>query len=338
MAKPKKVIVACMRNEALFLVEWLAHHLAMGFDRIVVYTNDCEDGTDVLLDLLSQTPWIEHFDNPGPYDMGGTIQRHALHLAFQLPHVRGADWAMHIDADEYLNVTIGKRSVDDLAALYPDADAIAIMWRHFGSSGKKTWEGGSIIESFTRCEDKLPDVAAGQLANFKTLFRPRRFRAMSIHSPKYPRRGVVPVVVNTAGVEMPVEKIKMRRGSGYAVGPHQVTWANACLHHHHVKSDDLHRMKHARGDANGRNNAKRRIGSEFHAYADRNEAVSTSMLGLRRRVRRWEARLRAIPGVIEAEAAAWSWFRARFPVEAGEEHEPGLQPQSLDRSSLPRPA
>ena len=222
---------------------------------------------------------------------------------------------MHIDADEYVNVTIGKRSIDDLIALYPDVDAIAIMWRFFGSAGKTSWEGGSVIESFTRCEGRLPDPAVGEVPNFKTLFRPRRFRAMSVHTPKYPRRGVLPKVVNTDGVDMPVEKLRTRLGSGYAVSAAQVTWNNACLHHHHVKSDDLHLLKHARGDANGRDNAKRLLGSDVYHQANRNEAVSTSLLGLRRRVRRWEMQLRAIPGVLEAEAAAWCWFRANFSAD-----------------------
>lgn len=314
MAKPKEIIVACMRNEALFLVEWLAHHLAAGFDKIIVYTNDCDDGTDRILDLLAATSRIEHHPNPGPYTIGGTIQRHALYRAFQLAEVGRADWVLHIDADEYVSVTIGKRNIYNLIAPYPAADAIALMWRHFGSAAKAVWEGGSVVESFTRCEGRPPDPSAGELTNFKTLFRPRQFRAMSIHSPKYPRRGVLPKVVNTAGVDLPVEKLKTRTGSGYAVGPHQVTWANACLHHHHVKSDDLHKLKHARGDATGRNTYKRRIGSSFYNHANRNEAEPTSLLGLRRRVRRMEARLRAIPGVLEAEAADWAWFRAQFPA------------------------
>ena len=311
-----------MRNEALFLVEWLAHHLSVGFDRIVVYTNDCDDGTDRILHLLTQTGRIEHHPNPGPYTVGGTIQRHALYTAFQLPHVRGADWALHIDADEYVNVTVGQRNIDDLIAIHPGVDAIALMWRLFGSAGKAIWEGGSVIESFTRCEERLPDPAAGEIPNFKTLFRPRRFRAMSVHSPKYPRRGVLPKVVNTDGVDMPVAKLRTRTGSGYVVSAEQVTWKNACLHHHHVKSDDLHLLKHARGDANGRSNAKRLLGSAIYQQANRNEAESTSLLGLRRRVRRWETRLRAIPGVLEAEAAAWVWFRANFAADAAQQDQP----------------
>jgi hypothetical protein len=310
-----KVIVACMRNEAIFLVEWLAHHLAIGFDRIVVFTNACDDGTDTLLKLLGQTGLVEHHDNPGPYEKGGTIQRHALHLAYRIPHVRSAGWVLHIDADEYLNITTGNRRIDDLIRLYPDVDGIAIMWRFFGSSGMASWSGGSIVESFTRCEARLPDAAAGETTGFKTLFRPDRFRAMSVHSPKFPMDGMPPKVVNTAGVAMPDASLLTRLGSGYRVSSHQHSWENACLHHHHVKSDDLQRLKHARGDANGRNNAKRKIGSAYYQYANRNEGSSTSLVALRPCVRPWEERLRSVPGVADIEAAAWSWFRSRYPAQ-----------------------
>jgi hypothetical protein len=301
-----------MRNEALFVVEWLAHHLSLGFGRIVVFTNDCDDGTDAILRLLSQTEWIEHYDNPGPYAVGGTIQRHALHLAFQLPQVRTAGWVLHIDADEYLNVTVGDRRIDDLITLHPTADAIAIMWRFFGSSGKPTWDGGSVVESFTQCAAHLPDVVPGDLIGFKTLFRPAKFKAMSVHSPKLPRRGGPPKVVNTAGVDMPLTTLLTRFGSGYSVTADQITWDNACIHHHHVKSDDLHRLKHARGDANGRPNGKRKIGSSFYKSANQNETTSDSLVQLRPLVRLWEERLRSVPGVAEAEAAAMAWFRTRY--------------------------
>ena len=125
MARLEKVIVACMRNEALFVVEWVAHHLAIGFDRIVVYTNDCDDGTDTILAAMAAgNAGVEHYSNPGPYE-AGSIQKQALYLAFQLPQVCQAMWVLHIDADEYVNVSIGKRKIDDLRALFPQADAIA---------------------------------------------------------------------------------------------------------------------------------------------------------------------------------------------------------------------
>lgn len=306
-----KVIVACMRDEALFVVEWVAHHLALGFDRIIVFTNDCSDGTDALLKAMVAALPVEHYDNPGPYT-AGTIQKQALEMAFDLPQVRQAEWVLHIDADEYLNVTVGNRRIDDLIALFPDVDAIAIQWRHFGSAGVAQWQPGSVVETFTRCEAEVPVPGANAEIGFKTLFRPQKFKMMGVHTPKLPWRKRVPVVVNTAGTPMPIEALMSRRKSGYKVEAAHCTWANACLHHHHVKSDDLHLLKHARGDANGRKNKKRVIGSSFYQLVNRNEVENTSLVGLRPSVKPIEVQIRALPQVAQLEATALAWFRTRF--------------------------
>ncbi len=228
-----------------------------------------------------------------------------------LPLVRDADWALHIDADEDVNMLTGRRRVDDLIALHPEADGIALMWRHFGNAGLTEWVGPSVIESYPRCEAKRPDVAAGWVAGCKTLFRPAQFAEMRLHTPKHPVRETSLVIVNAAGVPMPLDAVMSRRKSGYAVGPEHRGWDNARLHHHHVKSDDLYLMKHARGDADGRNNAKWVIGSDYYTATNCSDGRDTSLIRFCPAVRRIEARLRAVPGVIEAETQALDWFRSQ---------------------------
>ncbi len=51
--------VSMMKDEGPFLLEWIAHHhLAVGFTDILVYTNDCSDGTDDMLMRLEELgPW-----------------------------------------------------------------------------------------------------------------------------------------------------------------------------------------------------------------------------------------------------------------------------------------
>ena len=44
------VIVGCMKNEAPYIVEWVAYHRAIGVDNFLIYTNGCEDGTSQMLD------------------------------------------------------------------------------------------------------------------------------------------------------------------------------------------------------------------------------------------------------------------------------------------------
>ena len=311
MSTGEKVLVACMRDEALFVIEWVAHHLVIGFDRIVVYTNDCHDGTDKLLEALSKHAPVEHYDNPGPYE-AGTIQKQALQEAMKLPQVSDAEWVMHIDADEYLNVETGNRRLVDLLALFPNVDVIAIMWRFFGSSGIERWEGGSVVEKFIYCEDNLPEPESGQLTGFKTIFRPQRFKMISVHSPKLPI-GDRPVrAVNSIGLDLDPHPMLQLRGSGFRPTKENVTWVNASLHHHHVKSDDLHRLKFSRGDANGRKNRKRKIGSEFYERTNRNEVVNRTLLAYRPEVSALEQKFRAIPEILQAEQEAYNWFRVNF--------------------------
>jgi hypothetical protein len=235
-------------------------------------------------------------------------------MARALPHVAAADWVLHIDADEYLNVTIGNRQVDDLINLFPTVDAIAIQWRHFGSAGQATWQGGSVVETFTQSEEVLPVPGAFGQVGFKTLFRPGKFHMIGVHTPKMPlRRRSVPVAVNTAGTTMPTDAMMTKRNSGYPTAvAAQCTWENACLHHHHVKSDDLHLLKHTRGDANGRLNSKREIASDFYRLVNRNEVECRSLVPFRDKVAPIEVMIRGLPGVAELEAAAMDWFAERF--------------------------
>lgn len=205
----KHVIVTAMRDEAANLIEWLAHHFVVGFDEIYVYTNDCRDRTKEILVTLGQEFPIYHFDNEPPYE-AATIQAEALRLARGNKRVSAADWVMHIDADEYVNVTVGDRKIADLTALYPEADAVAIAWKFFGNGGLLRWDPTiRSLRQFTLCElaPELDRVA------FKTIFRPSRFKLYSVHSPKLPHDADTLKVVNTAGQPMPIAKMLTERGS-----------------------------------------------------------------------------------------------------------------------------
>ena len=48
----RKVLFSAMKNEAPFVLEWVAYHKVIGFDEIVIAFNDCDDGTAELLRAL----------------------------------------------------------------------------------------------------------------------------------------------------------------------------------------------------------------------------------------------------------------------------------------------
>ena len=101
----KITAVLCVRNEGAFLLDWLAHHLACGVTHVVALSNDCQDGTDALLDRLAQVAPLTHIRNDGPYNDRG-IQFTGLKLADKAEAVRDADWLLALDIDECVTARI----------------------------------------------------------------------------------------------------------------------------------------------------------------------------------------------------------------------------------------
>ncbi|MEK9704941.1 MAG: glycosyltransferase family 2 protein, partial [Paracoccaceae bacterium] len=130
----KITAVTTQKNEGAFLLEWIAYYKILGFAELVILSNDGEDGSDEMLDHLSKSGAIIHLRNNGPYDDRG-IQFAALKRADRQKAVKEADWIMHLDIDEFLNIHVGDGQIGDLITALPEADAIALTWWMFGNNG-----------------------------------------------------------------------------------------------------------------------------------------------------------------------------------------------------------
>ncbi len=179
----RALAVLCVRNEAAFLLEWLAHHRAAGFTDFLVFSNDCQDGTDQMLDRLAELGQLTHVRNDGPYDQGG-IQFTALKAADRHPLMKAADWVMVLDIDEFVCVKTGGGQLADLLAALPQADAVTLTWRLFGNGGIVRYEDRPVTEQFTRC---APEVIhwPWRATRFKTLYRnDGTYRKCGVHRPR----------------------------------------------------------------------------------------------------------------------------------------------------------
>ncbi|HSF92434.1 MAG TPA: glycosyltransferase family 2 protein, partial [Paracoccaceae bacterium] len=58
---PNHTILATMKNEAPFILEWVAYHQIIGFDKFVIFSNDSTDGTTEILDALDRAGIINHY-------------------------------------------------------------------------------------------------------------------------------------------------------------------------------------------------------------------------------------------------------------------------------------
>lgn len=184
----RNLLVAIMRDEAPYVIEWVAHHRALGFTDILVFTNNCSDGTDRMLDRLMDRHLVIHAPNPkSVFGNLGVWQVAALRYASAFSIFRSSDWVCTVDADEFIEVSTGNGT---LAALFDAAgqcDAISLPVIGYCSDNNPEIDDGKVLSRFQRPRVNLADPEAWtpQAQAVKTLSRPEIPKAQfRNHRPK----------------------------------------------------------------------------------------------------------------------------------------------------------
>jgi hypothetical protein len=181
MYKPKAFLVTTARNEAPYFLEWVAHHLEVGFTDIVIFQNDSDDLTHETLSALRSIGAIQYYYGRGD---AGLHKPHAYARAAKLKNYAQSDWAMALDMDEFLLVKTGDGTLTDLFAALPESDCIHLNARQFGNSGYEILTDQLVTDRF--CMADHPLGAPDHAAPYKSLFRPAMFQRPGIHAPEGP--------------------------------------------------------------------------------------------------------------------------------------------------------
>ena len=266
--------VSMMKDEGPFVIEWVAHHLAVGFTDLVVYTNDCSDGTDDMLIRLEHLGLCHHRRNL--IAPGLRPQPSALKYAQDEPVVQGSDWVMVFDADEFLSIKYGDGTLDGLlsAAKAQAATGIVVTWRIFGSGGVVDWSRAPVSEQYLMAAPPTWNKGWG----VKTLFT---FSAdhwnLGIHRPK--------IKTKWHKTEFP-DQVKWLNGSGREMEDYfkfrgwrsvsrTVGYDWVQLNHYAVKSVESYAIRKLRGNVNNKTD---KYNGDYWSLQDRNEVRDDTML------------------------------------------------------------
>lgn len=155
-------IGAIFKNEAPYILEWIAFHRLIGVDKFFIFDNNSNDGTTEILAALHKVGIVQHTLFPGQA-MQIPAYREILRL-----HKNDAGWIAFIDADEFIMPTSGKTFLPDfLNALPDDVGAVALNWAVYGSSGRREPGKGPVLERFTK-----RGYPGGVNGFYKTILRP----------------------------------------------------------------------------------------------------------------------------------------------------------------------
>ncbi|SDY91067.1 Glycosyl transferase family 2 [Jannaschia faecimaris] len=301
---PRITVVTCLRDEGPYLVDWVAHLRSIGVGQILAFTNDCRDGTANLVDALAPAGVVHVPQGDILARDGKPPQWRAMAAAWNHPACTGADWLSHLDADEYVAMT-GHATLTGLIREMSDAQAIALPWRLFGCAGRLEAGQGATPARFDRAAPA--GLAYPALASFfKTLFRrDGPFTGFGIHRPQ---QSEPPVFMDDTGA----------RDDGLARAAKRILlWRNGQepagrklqLNHYSTRSVHEFLVKRGRGLPN---HTDKTVGLEYWVERNFNETRCIMIQPQLPALAAEASRLRALPGVADAEAAARTWYDAEL--------------------------
>lgn len=255
-------LVAIAKNEAKYIAEWIAYNLAIGFDEIIIFSNDSTDAMNsIISQIKNQDRRIQLFDWPSVD--GSSPQVSAYNRSLELVKTK---WITFLDIDEFI-VPFHDNSINEfLGKLDSGISSIHINWRNFGSSRRESPDYELVTEAFTQCAP----AGWGNHHHFKSFARMERVTEAHIHD-----------IVTREGRRVLSdlsEFITEHRGLS-----NRIVHDGIQINHYQCKTYEEFKDRMQRGDANYASKSAREHTLERFSVLDRNEEEDD-------RIRRFDAK------------------------------------------------
>ena len=145
----KTCILTVIKNEHLYLDEWIRYHLDLGIDHIFIFEDvDSESHKEITdnyksqvtlakIEYLFDTEELKRLDR---YRITKEKNPHNVYLRRCLVYLSSSfssiyDWCFVIDNDEFLTLENSQDSLINIMQLYSNYDAVILQWKCYGASG-----------------------------------------------------------------------------------------------------------------------------------------------------------------------------------------------------------
>lgn len=295
-------VVSTMRNEGPFVLEWVAHYKALGFDDCVVCSNDCEDATTELLLALQDRGLVRHHATLKPAT--GPLQFAAIKQALECSEARQASWVFVCDADEFLNIKISDGSVRALvAASEKYADALWVPWRVFGVKTAYRFRDASVKAQFLMGQERVPLEGSVRGSWGKSLHRTassEKIEFVGVHKPNALKDSNAGFRINLPGGQPYVQN-----GARSSV---KATYDHAQVNHYALRSLDSYLVKRARGSPANTNQI---MNLEYWETFDRNGCKDVSIRRYDEGAAHWMNLFRKDAQLMELHRASVDWYERK---------------------------
>ena len=234
-----------MKNEGPFVLEWLAWQKLMGVDRVLVLSNNCDDGTDRLLDQLDRLGELRHLPNPVALIPGGKPHNIGITYGRGLREWRDADYVFLCDVDEFPVLRDSAATLKDLLRQLDYPDVISMSETIFGTGPVLEYRDLPVTGQFLKSSGQRPGKWKSR----------RGLKSITRNDPRLVIRNHRPIAreniakdlnwVNGSGRPFPIELRHIHQKGFDARGSFDLV----TLNHYTLRSLESFLVKQARGDA-----------------------------------------------------------------------------------------
>lgn len=178
----KKICISTtIRNEGIYILEWIAWYKKLGFEHIFIFSNNNNDGSDDLLKALAEAgtiTWINNTmgDNCKPQPKVGKYNFSIL------PEILDYEWCLFIDVDEFLSINrnLFQNIYDVLDWIERnEVDAVGLNWQYTSSTDSSNYEHELVTQ---RVQYYISNPVIGLANNIiKTMSKPRYMISSTPH-------------------------------------------------------------------------------------------------------------------------------------------------------------
>lgn len=194
-------IITLVKNEHLYLNEWIKYHLDLGVEHIFVFedvdSDTHKDITDAFGDKVTLKGIFSILDEESrekALELKSTMKSNVQHLYIRnaLMYVKNYfqdkyDWCFVIDADEFLTLEKENDTLDDVFSLYDKYDAFIMLWKCYGANGlvsKPDYTEKGVIETYTK--EVCNNIIDKPQSLVKTCYNLKRYRREFFHNQHHP--------------------------------------------------------------------------------------------------------------------------------------------------------
>lgn len=151
-------VCAIIKNENLYLREWVEHYINLGFDKIIIYDNNNPSGElpNVVIQDYIDAGIIDVINRRGARGNADTIEC-GYNLDPQIDAYNECletykdelDWIAFFDVDEFLEIRDAKTIQEQFEFMdYDEFDVVYVAWEIYGDNGKMYYEPEPVQKRF----------------------------------------------------------------------------------------------------------------------------------------------------------------------------------------------